>query len=50
MGVSGNLWSFLKEGKPLLVYDVERRMAIEPKQEKGFNLELIWGTLSYFAS
>ena len=29
MGVSGNLWSCLKEVKPLVVYDVERRMAME---------------------
>ena len=33
MGVSGNLWSFLKEFKPL-VYDVERGMAMEPMQGK----------------
>ena len=32
MGVSGNLWSFLKEVKPLDVYDAERRMAMEPMQ------------------
>ena len=31
MGVSGNLWSCLKEVKPL-VYDVEHRMALEPMQ------------------
>ena len=30
MGVSGNLWSFLKEVKWLALYDVEHRMAIEP--------------------
>ena len=29
-GVSRNLWSFLKEVKPLVVYDVESRMALEP--------------------
>ena len=34
MGVSGNLWSFLKEVKPLVVYDVERGMAMEPVQGK----------------
>ena len=28
MGVSGNLWIFLKDVKPL-VYDVECRMAME---------------------
>ena len=30
MGFSGNLWSFLKEVKPLVVYYVERGMAMEP--------------------
>ena len=32
-GVSGSLWSFLKEVKPL-VYDVECGMAMEPMQGK----------------
>ena len=32
MGVSGNLWSYLMEVKPLIVYDVERGMALEPVQ------------------
>ena len=32
MGVSGNLWSCLKEVKPLVVYDVEGRMSLEPMQ------------------
>ena len=32
MGVSGNLWSCLKEVKPLVVSDVEYRMALEPMQ------------------
>ena len=34
MAVSGNLWSCLKEVKPLVVYDVEHRMAVEPIQGK----------------
>ena len=29
-GFSGNLWSFLKEVKPFVVYVVEHRMALEP--------------------
>ena len=33
-GVSGNLWSFLKDVKPLVVYDMDRRMAMEPMQGK----------------
>ena len=32
MGVSGNLWSCLKEVKPLVVYDVEWGIALEPMQ------------------
>ena len=32
MGVSGNLWSCLKEVKPLVPYDVERGIALEPMQ------------------
>ena len=32
MGVSGNLWSGLKEVKLLVVYDVECEMALEPMQ------------------
>ena len=32
MGVSGNIWSCLKEVKPLVLYDVERGMALDPIQ------------------
>ena len=32
MGVSGDLFSCLKEVKPLVVYDVECWMALEPMQ------------------
>ena len=34
MGASGNLWIFVKDIKPLVVYDVEHGMAMEPKQGK----------------
>ena len=34
MDVSGNLWIFLKDVKPFVVYDVERRMAMETMQRK----------------
>ena len=34
MGVSGNLWRFLKDVKPLVVHDVERGMAMQPMQGK----------------
>ena len=33
-GVSGNLWSFLNEVKPLVVNDVEHGKAMEPMQGK----------------
>ena len=33
-GDSGNLWSSLKEIKPLVVYDVECGMALKPIQGK----------------
>ena len=33
-GVSGNLWSFLKGIKPLVLYDVDWRMVMVPMQEK----------------
>ena len=49
MGVSGNLWIFIKNVKPLVVYDVERGMAMEPMQGNVLHLELIWGTPIYFA-
>ena len=34
MGVSGNLWIAVKDVKPLVVYDVECGMAMEPMQQK----------------
>ena len=34
MGVSGNLWIFRKDVKPLLVYDVEGGMAMESRHGK----------------
>ena len=34
MGVSGNLCSFLKEFNPLVVYDVEHSIAMEPMKWK----------------
>ena len=33
-GVSGNLWIYQKEVKPLVVYDVDRGMALKPRQGK----------------
>ena len=34
MGVSGNLWILVKDVKPLVVYDVDRGVAMEPMQGK----------------
>ena len=34
VGVSGNLWNFLKDVKPLVVYYVECMMPLEPKHGK----------------
>ena len=44
MGVSGNLWSCLNEVKPLVLYDVECGMALEPLQGNwaSFPLDLVY--------
>ena len=34
MGVSGNLGSFVKEVKPLVLYDVKHGIALEPMKGK----------------
>ena len=47
-GVSGNLWSCLKEVKPLVMYDGERGIALEECTGIGHHLKLIWATPSYF--
>ena len=47
-GVSMNLWSYQKEVKPLVMYDVEHGIALGPMQGIGLHLELIWGTPIYF--
>ena len=44
-GISGVA---LKEFKPLVVYDGEQGIALEPMQRNRGNLELIWATPSYF--
>ena len=42
MGLSGNLWSCLKEVKPLVVYGVEHRIGLEPMQwnRASFHVDL----------
>ena len=47
MGVSGNLWSFLMDVKPPVVYDVEDGMDMEPMQWKwvSFRDDLVYTEL-----
>ena len=40
---SGNLWSFLKEVKPLLMFDGEHGMALEPMQGNWASSGVDWG-------
>ena len=47
--VSQNLWSCLKKVKPLVVYDVECQMALEPMQGNRASSQVDLGTPSYFA-
>ena len=47
-GVSGNLWSCLKEVKPLVVYDEERRIAMEPMQGKWVSSRVDLGYTQLF--
>ena len=48
MVFSGNLWSCVKEVKPLVVFDKDCCMALEPMQGIGPHLDLICGTRSSF--
>ena len=42
MDVSGNLWIFPNVVNPLVVYDVERRIAMGKCRGNALHLELIW--------
>ena len=48
MCVSGNFSSCLKEVKPLVVYDGEQGIVMEPMRAIGLILVLIWATPRYF--
>ena len=48
MGVSGNLWIFLKDVKPLGVYDVEQEMAMETMHGKCASSWVYLGYTSLF--
>ena len=46
--MSGNLWSCLKEVKALVMYDVERGMAVEPMQWKQVSTPVDLGSTELF--
>ena len=48
-GVSGNLWSCLKEIKPLVVYDVQQGIALEPVEgnRMSFHIDMGYPKLFY---
>ena len=48
-GVSGNLCSFLKEVKPLVLYDVEHGIAMEPMKGKCGSSRIDLGNTELFA-
>ena len=48
MGVSGNLCSFLKEVKPLFLYDVEHGIAMEPMKGKWASSQVDLGYTELF--
>ena len=47
-GVSGNLCSFLKEVKPLVLYDVEKVIAMEPMKGKWASSQVDLGYTDLF--
>ena len=47
-GVSGNLCSFLKEVKPLVLYDVEHEIAMEPMTGKWTSSRVDMGYTELF--
>ena len=47
-GVAGNLWSFLKEVKPLVLYDVEHGIAMEPMNGKCASYRVDLGCTELF--
>ena len=47
MGVSGNLWSFPREAKPIVLDDGEWGIALKPKQGdwSSFQVDLVYTEL-----
>ena len=48
MGVSGNLWIFLKDVKPLVLYVVDRGVVMEPMQGKLASSQIDFGYTQQF--
>ena len=48
MGVSGNLWSFPKEAKPIVLYDGEWGTALKPIQGNWLSFQVDLGYTGLF--
>ena len=47
-GVSGNLWSFSKEAKPIVLYDGERGIVLKPMQGNWSSFQVDLGYTKLF--
>ena len=48
MGVSGNLWSYPKEAKPIVLYDGEWGIALKPMQGNWSSFQVDLGYTELF--
>ena len=48
MSVSGNLWIVVKDVKPLVLYDVDRGVVMEPMQGKLASSQIDFGYTEQF--
>ena len=48
MGVSGNLWSYPKEAKPIVLYDEEWGIALKPMQGNWSSFKVDLGYTELF--
>ena len=48
MGVSGNLWSYPKEAKPIVLYDGEWGIALKPMQGNSSPFQVDLGYTELF--
>ena len=46
--VSGNLWGYPKEAKPIFLYDVERGIALKPMQGNWSSFQVVLGYTELF--